>query len=103
MAYDIACANPSWSGNVVAGTTGPDTFCSPNVHYPDLGWNAGRHEKSSSEFGDSPGQFVLPLVQERPVDSAGAEIGHVGVGFEPRDGRAQEGVVLAEDGAVWGE
>lgn len=40
----------------------------------------------SRETGDSLGQLVFPLVQQRPVHRAGTEVGHVRVRFEPGDG-----------------
>ena len=46
---------------------------------------------------------MFPFVEQRPIDGAGAEVGHVGVAFEARDGGVQEGVVLAEDRPVRGE
>ena len=48
-------------------------------------------------------QLVFPLVEQGPIDGAGAEVGHVGVRLEPRDRRVEQGVVLAEDRPVRGE
>ena len=48
-------------------------------------------------------QFAFPLVHQRPVDGAGAEVGHVQVGFQPGERAVDQAVVLAEDRAVAGE
>src|SRR6185436_18744504 len=49
------------------------------------------------------GQLLLPLVHQRPVDGAGAEVGHVEIALEASDRAIEEGVVFAEVGAVAGE
>ena len=45
----------------------------------------------------------VPLVQQRPVDRAGAEVGHVQVAFESGDRLVQELIVLAKERAVTGQ
>src|SRR5262245_52031079 len=49
------------------------------------------------------GKLFFPLVHERPVDGAGPEVGHVGIGLEACNRRVDQLVVFAEDGAVRGE
>ena len=45
-------------------------------------------------------QLFFPLIQQGPVEGAGAEVGHVGVRGEALDRGVEQGVVLAEDGTV---
>ena len=46
---------------------------------------------------------LFPLVQQRPADGAGAEVGHVLILRQPVDGLLQDAVVAAEDRAVAGQ
>src|SRR4051794_18248817 len=48
-------------------------------------------------------QLAFPLVHERPVDSTGAEVSHVQVGFESGDRLVEQRIVFAEDGPVAGQ
>src|SRR5262249_32172359 len=48
-------------------------------------------------------QFALPLVHQRPVDRAGAEVGHVEIGLAPRDCAVDQPVILAKHRAVAGQ
>jgi hypothetical protein len=48
-------------------------------------------------------EFAFPLVHQRPVDGAGAEVGHVEIRFQARERLFDLAVVFAEDGAVAGE
>ena len=49
------------------------------------------------------GQFFVPLVHQRPVEGAGAEVGHVQIAFQPLDRFVEHRVVLAEDRAMAGQ
>ena len=62
-----------------------------------------RASRSPSELRFPRDQLGLPLVEQRPVDGAGAEVGHVGIAFEAGDRPVEQGVILAEDRAVRGE
>lgn len=68
------------------------------------GYATALHLARRSELGQPPGDHVrLPLVQERPVHGAGAEVGHVLVAGQPVDRLLDDGGVAAEHRPVAGQ
>src|SRR5262249_1030367 len=85
---------------------------------PALGTATDAGSAAAADPGDSPvppglggspvrhpalGDVLLPLVEQRPADGAGAEVGHVLVLAEAVDGLLQDAVVAAEDRPVAGQ
>src|SRR5215216_4725327 len=48
-------------------------------------------------------QLPLPLIHERPVDSTGAEIGHVKIRFKPSNRLIDQPIVFPEHRSVAGQ
>jgi tetratricopeptide (TPR) repeat protein len=55
------------------------------------------------EYEAALGEFTIPLLDQRPVGGAGAEVGEREVAFEPGDRAVEQPPVVVEDRAMAGE
>jgi hypothetical protein len=62
-------------------------------------------EQSTSRIAgpNAIGQFLFPLIHQRPVQGTGAEIGHVKVPFQAGDRCSEKLIILAENRTVAGQ